>query len=647
MVSMRASVPAVGIRRGKGWITPVLVGTLLLLTAAAMVGCWRQASLVRESAEFSAERDDSQEARYLAARELGALQGVLHEPGGEERDEAARLSPRLLVALENLRRHDDHPSLARRLTSRQRSLQEPIQRYLTLLDQGDVDAAHALLEQRIEPLAEGTREELAVAEREHAAQYAEASAQAERESTWVLVGTGGVFLLGLVVLGSLGLLSRTHRRLIERMAAQDALTGLPNRVAFQARAQNAFDGARRGDHGPTVLMLDLDGFKDVNDTLGHHIGDRLLVEMSHRLRGCVRAQDTVARLGGDEFAVLLAGTTLEIGERTAERVAHAFSTPFEIEDVSLDLEVSIGIATPATGEDLATVLRHADVAMYTAKEHRLGHTRYDHTQANDTHGRLTLLGALRRALESDEIVLHYQPKLAVDTGEVIGVEALARWNHPSRGLLGPGEFVPVLESTSLIRPFTARVLDLALGQTRTWLDSGRRIPVAVNTSTRCLLDASFPDRVAQSLLAAGVPGDLLCLEITESTIMADPERAIDVLRRIRDLGVKTSIDDFGTGYSSMAYLKILPVDEIKVDRSFVRDMATDGSNHALVESAIDLGHHLGLAVVAEGVEDDPTLRALEDLGCDVAQGFYFARPLPAEDMLAYLADRRSATTSRA
>jgi len=253
---------------------------------------------------------------------------------------------------------------------------------------------------------------------------------------------------------------------------------------------------------------------------------------------------------------------------------------------------------------------------------------------------LTMLGDLRRALDTHgEIELHYQPKVSVDTGEVIGAEALARWRHPTRGMVAPNDFIPVLEGTSLVRRFTTQVLDLALAQARRWMDAGHHIPVAVNISTRCLLDASFADSVADALAAAGVPGTMLCIEITENTVMSDPERAIEVLQRIRALGVKTAIDDFGTGYSSMAYLKILPVDEIKVDRSFVRDMATERSNYVLVESAVDLGHNLGLAVVAEGVENEPIVAALQELGCDVAQGYHFARPLPAHELTAMLSQR--------
>jgi diguanylate cyclase (GGDEF)-like protein len=617
-------------RAVRRWATPVLAVTLLVLTSAAVLGSWRQATIVHTTAESSRVADAYQRASYLAALEFAALQGVQLEPSGEERQEVEEVSPRMLAALDVLAA-DPMANSGRidRLSEEQRGLQPAIADYLQALDRSRAADAQEVLEQRIEPVTETTRDVLLDEERHRLNAFSGDLARAQRESKLLQVGTFSIFVIGLAVLAMLGWSSRAHRREIERMAAQDALTGLPNRSAFHARAKAAFRDVATDGPRPTVLMLDLDGFKDVNDTLGHPVGDQLLIEVSHRLRQCIRAHDTIARLGGDEFAILLTSADPEIGERTAERVQRAFTSPFVVEDITLDIETSIGIATAAAGEDVATTVRHADVAMYAAKEHRLGQTRFDPDHAQDAAGRLTLLGALRRALDAGEIELHYQPKIAVETGEMIGAEALARWNHPTRGMVPPNEFIPVLERTSLVHRFTGHVLDLALGQARSWLDAGARVPVAVNISTRSLLDPGFPDTVAQKLLASGVPGDLLCLEITENTVMADPEHAIDVLRRIRALGVKTAIDDFGTGYSSMAYLKILPVDEIKVDRGFVHDMATDTSNHVLVESAVDLGHNLGLAVVAEGVEDRPTMDSLAALGCDIAQGFYIARPLTA------------------
>jgi EAL domain-containing protein (putative c-di-GMP-specific phosphodiesterase class I) len=281
--------------------------------------------------------------------------------------------------------------------------------------------------------------------------------------------------------------------------------------------------------------------------------------------------------------------------------------------------------------------------MHQAKQQHQGYHRFVAEDGHDPAARLTLLGDLRRALDDPaQLTLHYQPKVALGTGALAGVEALARWKHPVKGMISPGEFIPVVEATSLIHRFTDQVLAEALTQARCWLDAGHRVPVAVNISTRSLLDAGFGDRLTARLAESGVPAGLLCIEITEHTVMTDPETAIAALRRVRDLGVKTSIDDYGTGYSSMSYLKVLPVDELKIDRSFVCDVAEDTSSRALVASTVELGHNLGLSVVAEGVEDEATVAALRELGCDVAQGYFFSRPVPADELTGRIASYPSA-----
>jgi diguanylate cyclase (GGDEF)-like protein len=633
-----------GSRRLQLWITVVLVVTLVGLTAAAVAGSWRQMVIVDTMASESADTDLHQRAAFLAVRELGLLQGALREPDGEEREAAGEAGIQLGEALAALPRTDRRTASENGALARRReALQPAITRYLDLLDSDDLDAAQDVLEEDIEQAYEELVEVLLVERDRHLETHGRSVDRAQVDSHRLVIATVLTFLFGVIVLAVLGWLRRSHRRVIERMAAHDSLTGLSNRAAFQARVDVAMARAWTRGQALTVLLLDLDGFKEVNDTLGHHIGDRLLVEVAQRLRGAVRPHDTVARLGGDEFAILLNDADPRGGDLAATRITTAFNTPFLVDGIVLDIEASIGIASANAGTDVATLLRNADSAMYVAKAHRLGHSHYDPARAHETADRLTMLGDLRRALDADDqIELYYQPKVAVDTGEVIGAEALARWRHPSKGMVTPDVFIPVLEGTSLVHRFTGYVLDLALRQVRTWLDAGRVIPVAVNVSTRCLLDTSFPDTVAAALDTAAVPGTLLCVEITENTIMADPERAIGVLRRVRELGVKTAIDDFGTGYSSMAYLKVLPVDEIKVDRSFVRDMAIDPSNYVLVGSAVDLGHNLGLAVVAEGVEDEPVVGALRQLGCDVAQGYHYAKPLPVDAFNEFLDEREAA-----
>ncbi len=464
-------------------------------------------------------------------------------------------------------------------------------------------------------------------------------------------GTPFVIALGLVLLGLIVLANRAYRRTIERQALEDALTGLPNRTVFADRAVQALAQAGRNSTDPVVMVLDLDEFKEVNDTLGHLVGDRLLVDVASRLSSIVRTGDTLARMGGDEFAVLLADGGPAAGTKLADRIMHALEQPFVLDSVTLSMEASIGIATarglqmPGWSEQpsrrvlsswVNDLLRHADSAMYAAKSGRTGFALFRDDQEDPTPNRLAVLGELRHAFDHDELVLHFQPKLSVFDNAVVGVEALVRWQHPTRGLLPPAEFIGLAESTTLIHRLTAIVLEKALASVGSWRAAGRPIPVAVNISARSLLDAGFPAMVMDKLAAAGVPPGLLCLELTESAIMQDPDGSMRILRELHDRGVRLSIDDFGTGYSSMAHLKILPVDELKVDRSFVADMTTNDRNTVLVHSAIDLGHNLGLSVVAEGVEDHATLVALAGVGADVVQGFHTGRPMPLEALTAWL-----------
>jgi predicted signal transduction protein with EAL and GGDEF domain len=345
----------------------------------------------------------------------------------------------------------------------------------------------------------------------------------------------------------------------------------------------------------------------------------------------------VARLGGDEFAVLLPDVTVAEARAAAQRLHAALGTPFLVDGLALDVDVSIGVAVRGEGvTDVDTLLRQADIAMYAAKESQDGVQLYDPLSDSNDRGRLVLLSELRRGLASGQLVLHYQPKVALGSGQVVGVEALVRWQHPVRGVLAPAAFLDSVERTALIEPLTDTVLDLALAQVRAWCAEGLRVPVAVNLSARSLARADLPDRVLTRLRDHGVPADLLRLEITESALLTEPARAREVLRSLHAAGVRISIDDFGTGYSSMGHLKHLPVDELKIDRSYVAEMLSSAEDAALVRSVVDLGHELGMTVVAEGVEDAGTVQALTDLGCDVGQGYLFCRPGPAADVTAFL-----------
>jgi len=432
---------------------------------------------------------------------------------------------------------------------------------------------------------------------------------------------------------------RTSAERDRHQATHDGLTGLPNRELLRDRLGQSLAVASRSNIEVALLLIDLDRFKEINDTLGHSFGDRLLCQVGPRLQSVLRDGDTVARLGGDEFAVLLPLVD-DVGEAqaVAERLRNSLHQSFDVDGCALDVEASIGIAlSPWHGTDTEELLRNADIAMYAAKERKAGAVVFAPTEHGTAPSRITVLGDLRRALDgSEELFLHYQPKYTLDGERIEGLEALLRWQHPVEGAIPPGEFIPVAEGTGIILRLTERVLELALAQMRRWLDAGHAVPVAVNLSTRCLLDAGLPELVQRLLTGHGVPAALLRLEVTESAVMGDATRCMQVLQRLHDLGVKLSIDDFGTGYSSMAYLRRLPVDELKVDRSFVLGMTTNSADAVLVRTAIDLGHNLGLTVVAEGVEGAEHVLALRALGCDVAQGYHYARPMPATEMSALL-----------
>ncbi|MCA1824341.1 MAG: putative bifunctional diguanylate cyclase/phosphodiesterase [Mycobacteriales bacterium] len=424
----------------------------------------------------------------------------------------------------------------------------------------------------------------------------------------------------------------------EHEALHDSLTGLPNRQLLLTRAREALHDAERNALPVGLLLLDLDRFKEVNDTLGHHVGDVLLQLASTRLEGVLRPGDTVARLGGDEFAILLpALREPDAVYEVANRVRSALHDSFSLQGMQLDLEASVGIALyPHDANDFEELMQRADVAMYLAKETRNGIERYDAERDRNSPARLSLLGELRRALDDQELVLHYQPKADVLTGQIVGLEALVRWQHPERGLLYPDTFVPLAEQTGLLRPLTNRVLDLALAQAAELLASGRPLRMAVNVSVRDLHDDTFIDGLKRKLDHYGVPASELDLEITEGVVMADPVRTLANLQALSDIGVGVSLDDFGSGYSSLAYLKKLPVSELKIDKAFVLRMDLDDDDATIVRSTIELAQGLGLRVVAEGVETAEIWRQLQKLGCDTAQGYYLSRPLASDDLVTWL-----------
>jgi diguanylate cyclase (GGDEF)-like protein len=439
-------------------------------------------------------------------------------------------------------------------------------------------------------------------------------------------------LLGLPLLA----IRRAGRQSVasQREALTDSLTGLPNRALFHDRMEQTRRLAARDDSRFTVMLLDLDRFKDINDTLGHVHGDTLLRGLAERLSETLRECDTVARLGGDEFAIVLPAVgEPEAALEVAGKLRAVIEQPFQSEGMLLEVGASVGIAIyPEDGADSDTLLRHADVAMYQAKEG--GHGQQVYTPARDPHSteKLRLLGELRRAHEHGELVPFFQPKVGVADGLVEGLEALVRWRHPRRGLLLPSEFVPLAERTGHVAALTRLVLHGSLAECRRALDEGRDLRVAVNLSARSLLDERILHDVSDALERWGVPGHLLQLELTESMLIADPRRARQVMSDLRAMGIGLSLDDFGTGYSSLAQLTDLPVDELKVDRSFVARLHEDPAAAAIVTSTVRLAHDLGLRVVAEGVENEVVLDRLDVLGCDVVQGFLFGQPVPPEQL---------------
>ncbi|MFF4401569.1 putative bifunctional diguanylate cyclase/phosphodiesterase [Streptomyces sp. NPDC001480] len=421
---------------------------------------------------------------------------------------------------------------------------------------------------------------------------------------------------------------------------RDPLTGLPNRQWLLERIWTALDDAERIGARAALMLIDLDRFRSVNDTLGHLAGDRLLLQIADRLRLALPRGAEAARLGGDEFAVLLpVADSTTSATRVARGLVTALSSPLDLDGLTLVLEASAGVAVfPDHALDAEGLLRRADVAMYQAKRDRTGVEVYESKRDSNTPDRLGLLGDLRRALDAHEVQLHYQPKVRFD-GQVAGLEALVRWVHPERGKVPPDEFIAIAESSGLMPHLTEYVLETALGQVAEWRAQGLCVPVAVNVSPRDVHTPGFAGSVAARLARHGVPAGALQLEITEHVLLEDPQRAADTLAGLTGHGVKMSLDDFGTGYSSLVHLRRLPVSELKIDRSFVARLAVDAQDAAIVRCTVDLAHSLGLLVVAEGVEDDETWERLRDLGCDAVQGWLVAAAMPPEETTAWLLAR--------
>lgn len=431
-------------------------------------------------------------------------------------------------------------------------------------------------------------------------------------------------------------LSATNQEL-QHLAVHDPLTGLPNRTLILDRLQQGILLAQRNRQKLSLIMIDLDRFKDINDSLGHAAGDQLLVSLGKRFQAALRTEDTIGRLGGDEFALVIPDANRDSALVVAGKLQAVLQTPLEIKDCALSVGASIGIAVyPDHGDNPVQLLKGADVAMYAAKRNRDEVAVYDPRLDTHTPDRLELLADLRAAVQDKLLDIALQPKVDLTSGTIIGAEALARWNHPKRGNVPPVEFIPLLEQTGLIKPFTLYIIEESARYCRQCLLLGFELSIAVNLSVHNLRDNKLPEQIDEILTRHNLDKRYLLLEITESAVMTDPEQSLALLTRLNAMGLQLSIDDFGTGYSSLSYLKRLPVSQLKIDRSFVQDMNNDKDDAMIVRSTIDLAHNLGLNTVAEGVETDETLTALADMNCDQAQGYLISRPLASEDFMQFL-----------
>lgn len=467
--------------------------------------------------------------------------------------------------------------------------------------------------------------------------YANAS-QAYRKAYYFMVGVGLLAAIAGVLIAIIVVRQVMRQaKVLEHQASFDSLTGLPNRTFFTDQIKRQLDG-RFGEMPSAfaVLFIDLDRFKDVNDTLGHNVGDLLLKEVARELHASLREGDIVARLGGDEFAVLLPRSERPQAEEIARRMLQALNQRFVIEGSSVDVDASIGIACfPEHGSTSQLLMQHADVAMYAAKHSNAGFTVYESGLDQSSRANLALRSELKQAIERGELCLWHQPKIDAK-GNVVGLEALVRWPHPQRGYLLPAEFIGMAEANGLIRPLTSWVLRNAARQAAILSQHGYAIPVAINLCARSVQDASLVDEIAQLLQEFALSPERVLIEITEGAVMADQGNAVKVMRRIAALGVRFSMDDFGTGYSSLSYLQQLPVAELKIDKSFITNMLASDNDRVIVRSTIELGHNLGLTVVAEGVENQAVWDVLRQLGCDVGQGFHLGSPLPEGSLLPWL-----------
>lgn len=665
---MAVEVPARRRSAGVAVTSSALAMIVLVLTAVAIVS-----ALVTRSSATAADRSrvlvvDYADARFAVSQEESLERKYRVEPGPEVRALHLDAVHALDAAMRQVSLHGNAAEdvQAREIIKRNAAYVVSVHALFDATDARDTALALKIDHEQVDPVSSDLQADVYGRASSHNQAAAAAGKQLRRVESVALAATVGSFAFGLILCWVVWRMRRRYEQdaLVQTVAnahqaRHDSLTGLPNRLAFAEQLQTALGKALPAGCSVGVALLDLDRFKEINDTLGHRYGDLLLQQIGPRLREVLRPGDTIARLGGDEFVLLLTddetagGSAAAHGgpqDRFAEvtrRAMEALTRPFLVDGLSLAVEASAGVAVfPQDGTNVELLLQRADIAMYVAKSTHTVCESYDHRLDDHNPRKLALLSELRRAVTDDELVMHYQPSVDLLGSTVLGVEALVRWQHPVEGLLAPNEFIPLAEGSGFIHELTTHVLNLSLDQAARWAAAGTPLVVSVNISARCLLDSTLPETVRQALNRTGVPADLLMLEITESAFMADPVRAGEVIRRLHDLGVHLSIDDFGTGYTSMSYLRDLPVDELKIDRSFVMRMLRDTKDAVIVRTSIDLAQRLGLRAIAEGVEDDATWRALQALDCDAARGYLFSRPVPAAELDTWLQHWRNQPTLR-
>jgi len=432
-------------------------------------------------------------------------------------------------------------------------------------------------------------------------------------------------------------MQQSHMREMEHQSLHDALTGLPNRKNLDMQLDKLIQNSKEGDHGYVLMLMDIDRMREINDTLGHDVGDHVLQEVAQRLHKGITDAKIVACLGGNEFAVLLAAPPPELMGISVERMKQLFSVPITVDGIALPVEVTIGVAKfPEHGSEPLLLIRRADVAMRKAKALNQHCELYNDSLDNYSVRRLTLVGELRQAIDAGELMVYYQPQINTRSGQLEGVEALARWNHAEQGFISPDEFIPLAERTGLIGSLTHRIMQEALNQCAAWVQQGLNIKISINISAHSLIDHSLPSKVSELLKAAQLAPEKLVLEVTESVFMLDPESSLVVLDELKSLGISLSIDDYGTGYSSLSYLRKMPVHELKIDQGFIFDMLKNENDAMIVSSTVALAHSLGLSVVAEGVETKEAWIHLQELGCDTIQGYFVSAPLPAEKFIEWI-----------